>query len=309
MSLITDIRYQQLGQLGETDPTALSPWLLQKLLDDCNRVGQHLFLNGPAQWWAEEPRGESIAAPVTVSSVTLTAGSKVVSAAGLTSSMHGCTVQCSGQNTQNRVFQTGASTYGLLMPHNGGTVSNGTMTVWNDCINLTDSSLVIIRPVMLAGLWELLPATNQGDLQSSPWRTFWSHEPQPRGGYPVSGYDRQAATPRQYLVDNSQLYDGGFVPQIRLNPMPDAQYQINWQQRRKFTKITAWTDTRTHIIPADYTESVYIPLVLERLVSLPQFQGSKDAVMADADDARTIMQALSDVQEERDIFVETRGAW
>lgn len=310
MALITDLRLQQLGAIGETDYAAISPWLQAKLLNDLNSVCEEIYGLGPAQWWAEYQAGETILAPVTLTGMTVTNGLKTFSGSGLTSRMHGATVQVSGQSTQNRIFQTGASTWELLMPHQGTTTSSAQITVYHDCLNLTDTTLRVIRPVMIEGLWELLPVDSAADLRQPAWYRYPSHNIVPMGsGYPATGWDRQAATPTQYYVDNTQLYGGAFIPQLRLNPLPDATYQISWQERQKFSKVADWTDTRSYIIPHAYHESVLIPLLLEKLMRMPSFMGDKDTAAADAAKARTVLAALSDVQEERDVMISVAGGY
>lgn len=309
MSLVTTLRDQQLGALGETDIDALSPWLARKLMDDINAVGQEVYAKGPAQWWREVEKGDTLLAPVTLSSVTVTANSKALSAAGLTTRMHGATVQCSGQSTQNRIFQTGALTWEFLFPHTGTTAANATLTVYHDCLNLTDSVLRIIRPVLIRGVWELQPVESPADLQMAAWYRYPSHNDFLPRGYPVSGWDRQSATPTHYYVDSTQLYGGSYVPQIRVNPLPDAQYSLSWLQRDKFSKIESWNDTRTTIVPHEFNESVLIPLLLARLTRLGNFQGNVEETIRQATVATELLATLSEVQEQKDVVVDVSNQW
>jgi hypothetical protein len=309
MSLIGTIRARQLSQLGidhidvGTTPD-MPPAKLSALMDDINAVAQHLFLNGPGAFWGEGPQGDRLRAPATLSAVTSTDGSKTVACASFAAYMHGCTIRFNGE--WNRLFQTGASIWELMIPSNV-TSSSGTMVVYHDCLNLTDTSLALSK-VILDNYWELDPVNNLADLEIPFWNSLTVKVTPPSVSFGPWGRDRQIDTPRQYGIDGTQLYGGSYVTQLRVNPLPNAAYPIHWTQREKFNKVTAWSDARTVIIPHGYDESVFIPLVLERLLGRADFEGDKAVIAADADRARKVMEDLSAPQQ-RNVRLITRGVW
>ncbi len=310
MSLIGTLRARQLSQLGidhvdiGTVPDMPAAKLMA-LMNDINAVAQDLFLSGPGVFWGEGPKGNRLKAPAALSAVTSTDGSNTVACASFAAYMHGCTVRFNGE--WNRLFQTGASTWELMVPANV-TSASGTMTVYHDCLNLTDSSLMLSK-VILDNYWELDPVNNLAELEIPFWNSLTVRITPPQVSFGPWGRDRQIDTPRAYGIDGTQLYSGEFVTQIRVNPLPNAAYPIHWTQREKFTKVTAWSDARTVLIPHGYDESVFIPLVLERLVSRADFEGDKAAIVADADRARKVMTDLSNPQQQLHVRFGIRGVW
>lgn len=285
MSLLTDIREQQFLQIGE-DVDSIEARSLARLLNDINSTAQSLYSSaGAGAFWGEGPQGNRLKAPATLT-VGLTVDSKTVTGS-FSAYMHGCSVQVGGE--WNRLFQTGASTWELLIPA-AATNAAALMIVYHDCLNLTDASIAISR-LILDGYGELGVVNNLADLETPGWSSFTV-------GRPVLPWwrDREIDTPRQYAIDGTMLYGGSFIAQIRFNPVPDKAYAVHWTQREKFSKIASWADTRTTIIPHDYHESVFIPLVLEKLLKHPGFEGDKDAIEGEATLAREIMTTLSEPQ-------------
>lgn len=292
-TLILEIRAQQLSQIGidhdePIDPD-MPPAQLKRLMNDINAVGQWLFLNAPASWFHEKPKGSRFRAPQTLSSVTTTDGSKVIACVSFAEYMHGCTVRLFDE--WNRIFQTGASTWELMIPANQTTAA-GTLTLYHDCLNLTDASIAINR-VILDDYWELQPANNVADLEIPFWNSLTTTVTPPQVAYGPFGRDRQIDTPRQYGLESSQLYGGSYVPLLRVNPLPNSAYPLHWQERQKFTKVASWDDSRTTIVPHEYHESIFMPLVLERLALDPGFQGDKASLVAQGNQARADLAILS----------------
>lgn len=309
MSVIGDVRARQLSQIG-IDHSNISSLpdipaaQIQALMADINAVGQYVYTAGPGAWWGEGPAGDRIKAPATLT-VGTTADSKTVTGSFLTY-MHGCTVYLAGE--WNRVFQTAASTWQLLFPA-AATNAAASAVVYHDCLNLTDTSISISH-VNLDGYGYLLPANSTADIEVPLWYGFTPRAGmQPQVSYSAWTVERQVDIPRQYAIDGTQLYGGSYITQIRFNPLPNATYALHWTQKEKFTKVTAWSDSRTTIIPHEYTESVFIPLVLERLLGHPAFEGDKDVIREQANLAREIMQTLSRPQERRDVRLGTSGVY
>lgn len=297
MSLISDIRDQQLLQIGE-DVSSMDDALSARLMGDINAVGQYLFSHGPGSWWGEGPQGDRLKAPATVT-VGTTEASKTVTGS-FSTYMHGCTVRLAGE--WNRIFQTAVSTWELMIPA-AATNASASMVVYHDCLNLTDSSITLSH-VMLDGYGYLEPANSNADLEVPLWYGFTPNAPT-RLSHSAWTIERQVDIPRQYGIDGTQLYGGSFVAQIRVNPLPNTAYAIHWTQKEKFSKVADWADTRTTLIPHEYTESVFIPLVLEKLLKHPGFEGDKDVIREEANLAREIMQTLSRPQERRDVRFNT----
>jgi hypothetical protein len=309
MAIVQDCRTLILDALGESSITDLRAGLQARLLVDLNAVMQEIYGMNPGKWWAEKENGETLLAPVTLSSMTVTAASKSFSGSGLTARMHGCTVSVSGQTTQNRIFQTGASTWEFLMPHDGSTASNATITVYHDCLNLPDASMQIIRPVILERFWELLPVDDSSGLRLPSWVVFPSHDTfSSDSSYPANGWDRSYGTPSHYYVDKAQLYGGTWVLQIRVNPMPNVAYQLRWREKATFTAIASFADTRTVLIPKSYEASILYPLIYERLMDLPNFQLDKQVTADRALGARRMLAELSHTQTPSDVFINSSEA-
>lgn len=301
MALITDIRAQQFLQIGE-EVASIDAALLARLMNDINAVGQYLFTTGPGSWWQESPSGDRLKAPATLT-VGTTANDRTVTGS-FSAYMHGCTVRLAGE--WNRIFQTGASTWQLLVPA-VATNAAASMVVYHDCLNLTDTSIVI-SDVLLDGYGHLQPANSVTDLEIPMWYGF-TPSPTTQIQFGAWTVERQVDIPRQFAIDGTQLHGGSFVAQIRVNPLPNSAYAIKWTQREKFAKVTDWADTRTTIIPHEYTESVFIPLVLEKLLKHPAFEGDKDVIREEANLARDIMETLSRPQFRRDVKFSTSGVY
>lgn len=308
-AILPRLREQQFGHLGYNDtafvtpPTGIDPWLVQRLMDDINAVAQRIFA-ATVNFWATEGNGAFLPAPFTsvVADGAFVQGAKTITITGLTSAMHGCTCRLSGSNIFNQILQTGASTYALLYPHDGATTATGSITVYYDAIQLTTAAK-IVRPVVCENFNELDPATSEAEMRA-PAYLWQRHDGNRMGSYPLGSSQRDTGTPIKYFIESSKLYTGAQQPRMRVYPMPDQPLSITWRQITKFAPVAAWTDTRESVVPLDFHESIFIPLLMAKLTKLAQFQGDVTRTLEAAGEAEAMLRSISKPQVHKDNLIQ-----
>ncbi|MEI6870701.1 MAG: hypothetical protein WCL08_00325 [Verrucomicrobiota bacterium] len=303
MSIITTLRDDLLGLAGFEDPSGAPQSLLSRILSDINSVGQRLQTRTPDSWWSMDDGSALLHEPTLISALVLTNGATTLTGTGLASWMHGCSVQLSGEAHYNEIRLSG-STYGLRIPYSGGTVANGTGTVYNDAINLTRASIKVLLPVSIPQRWQLEPAANISDLRNNAivaphYRDAQSVQ------YPFFWQFMRTGVPTTYLVEPSPQATGEVLERIRIYPLPDTTYPLVWKQQLTFTPVTSFADTRPLICPHAYHDSVFLPLMRKSFLGSQYYKGSSFAanlILAEAKQAEDILETLG-TKFDKDVFM------
>lgn len=290
--------------------------LLNRVLYDINAVRQSIWCGNRTEWLIRGRDAETLRAPSVQTGVTLTAGARTLSGGAFAAWMDGCTCQCAGEPVQNRIVQTAVSTWTLEAPFRGTTTAVGTITVYADVLTLAAAIRSVDRPVELEGIHELQPMRNAANLRRSAWPTYGfpgytaNFDYRDLGGYITLSGPRTARTPLTYLIEAALLYGGATVLRIRIDPMPDIEYTLRWNQCKLPAAITDVTDTTSSLTPHAVEESTFLPLLRDRLKSHPSFSGDKAEIAKDASLARdSIMNAIAIGRRHLDSYIDASESW
>lgn len=258
MSLVTDIRDDLLGLLRATAANADAA-TLARVLNDINAAVQRVYELGP-DFWSVTSSGAQVRAPVSLTGLTLANGETTLSGGSFATWMHGCTVQLAGEEQQNEIRQTGASTYALAVPYQGSSTAAGTGTVYHDAINLAATVTKIEPPVYIPGKWELIPAESPRD-QYEP--NYWTTDHGRRRGSHASflwDTEKDTGTPEIYQLERNLTYENAITARLRLAPLPDAAYALKYRQRHAAYRVTSLSDTVANLVPHGYNETLLLPI-------------------------------------------------
>lgn len=273
--------------VGVTTLAAAPIALRNRILSDMNKTLQKLWTMVP-QWWNEDTQAERLRAPVAVSGLGLTNGAKTIS--GLADAwMAGCTIAIEGQEFQN---QLGAITE-LVNPYTGPTTANGSAIVYQDAINLGETIAGVLPPVILLGERELASLRGRRDV-----RTFSQH-----GGHrdeqlliePTSywiGENRDVDVPIGYYVERA-VVSNRVINRLRLSPLPDREYVVQFQVRLEAPRLTA-IDSTVLRVPQQYVDSIFLPMLRLAFASWPEFknQGNTSYIRDDSNEALQLIAKL-----------------
>lgn len=315
---VASVAQDLLGLLGYEGPGNASASVLQRILTDIQTVRESLFLKAGVDRITKESTGALLAAPLTLPNITFTQGAKAMSGAGLTAAMDGCTCMAGADKAQNRLVQTGVSTFTLQAPYNGANTTTAALQIWFDCLPIDPLALSIERPIELENYYELMPLASPAELRASSWSgtvgvpnigyndygRMWNMA---AGGYPTVATARQAAPPVAYLIEWFTHYSGIQMPRLRVDPLPDQVYTLRWWQRKIPAPITTITDTTSLLIPHGMDASIFLPMVRLEMADHPQFTGDDRKIAASAQRAERRLLKMSRAQPMKDIFIQNNG--
>lgn len=297
-------------ETGETTIAGASDSKKRRLAADLTRALKRIYDLAPHLF--KEPHTTLLYASQT-GTIAATNGSTVVTApTGFTMPLNGNTIQLSGDNVFNEIYQTATSplTYRLVYPFQGttGTVS---ATAWHDCIALPNAYRVH-DPVMLNGYLELTPLSNAeefnryGGFTWSDYGIFANFQPRRRdSGQPAAYWVEERSLP-------SMLTRAKF---LRITPMPSTSYGFRCEGTQlppEVTPASFGTDTnddatRTFAMPGDHEETVLRPIFLYYWSMSPYFSNPEKAqqIKEDYIEAIDILQSWV-CQQNRNITFERR---
>lgn len=148
----------------------------------------------------------------------------------------------------------------LVYPYAGSSGSGMAARVFCDCLALPQSVSSIAPPVVVAGEHELAPLRGQRDRQSP----YSIAEPQDED------------VPTGYLIERGPLSSGLIALRMRLFPLPDKEYSLQFNVRAEippFTNLTADAG-KTIPVPQNYAESVFMPLLRYQFSTWKHFEAS-----------------------------------
>jgi hypothetical protein len=299
---------------GIETPAMAQPSLQRFVLNSINAVRKNLFLKDPAKTIIKIRTGAVVFAPTVVNNMGVTQYSTALTGT-FQSWMDGCTVNVSGDDNQNKLIKTGASTWALEAPYTGAT---GTVegTVFNDAITLSQLVASVERPIEVENQTELLPLNDDAALRGSAWsvgtsstdygRLAWDTRP---GGYPSVSMPRQSATPIFYKMETAQLVGGFTAPRIRIDPMPDKIYVVKWWERKLPADITTATDTTSVLTPAGMDESIFLPMMAELAIEHPQCTMNAKIAQMGSSRAQGVLNSVTRQQPWRDWNIDVKAGF
>ena len=230
--------------------TSLSLTEQNDVLQAANAALMRLY-NALPEYLREQTQGFTLAAPVTLTNISVTAGSTAVSSGVFSPTQIGCSVLIAGDPSYNQILGTSQ----LRNPYNGPTGVAATVTVYGDALYSTTYPFdrVIGNPTY----------TNTGQVSLSPMNIGRQN------GESNWILNTGPAMPRawwmQYL-GNSQGALPGAV--LKFLPFPDQAYPIKirmsfWPLRLLQQDIQAAT---TLTVPDQFLETALIPMAVKDLM-------------------------------------------
>lgn len=231
---------------------------MDSLISGLNAALEEVWEAAPASMF-QRPFGAALRAPTTVS-VAVTSGSTAATITTWAAWMEGCTIRLGGDSADNEISHQNV----LMRPYDGttGTVSG---TVYGDCVPFTESALTdssdishVIEPVRLVGRYCLTAAADRSDFYRRSGLIHFGNGP-----YFVSTpgtvvqWNKLIGMPSFYFVENANRTTA-YTTHLRVNPMPDVAYVLEWQARIK-PPVYAVTDAYSG---TDYNTDVGTTIVL-----------------------------------------------
>lgn len=241
---------------------------MEEALITLNAALQEVCAEGPSAL-TEKPISEVLRPPAQIT-LNATQYSKTVSAVtGWASWMKGCTVRIQGDAQDNRLL----SETELQSPFMGNTGTGTGATVYGDTLPLPSNYLNIIGPIELPDRRLVLvpdPSAYR-DLQKRDNTGLVTYE-----SY-GSFQNKMMGTPEIAFVDADYNAALTYLPiYLRVNPMPDRAYPIGFRVKCKPTLFTMadieegdYTTDPGSTIPLEWTESVLLPVALQRWTAHP----------------------------------------
>lgn len=283
MNTNAEIYADLLGYFGVEDishATADQPEQVRKAV---NAAIQKLYARGPD--WLRVSRGSgALMAPVALSGLTFTHGSKVVAGAGITPEMVGQTVIIGGERGTNEfVSQTQLSN-----PILGGSTAGGTAMLYFDAVPMDPQTVMAVGgQVVMDGSIPLIESYHQEGGESRMRFDYqWL-----RGNPAVT-----VGVPEIYWVETMPVQSGGyFANRLRVYPAPREAHLIEWRGSA-FPATVSLADLQNAAkfipVPGGMHESIFLPIARAELAKFPNFQLSKvDLVKGEA------VQAFADLKD------------
>lgn len=313
---VAEAQLDLLGLIGIEDPAFASPQVNTRILVDINAILQKIYTMLPP-WWTTETVGELIQAPVQRTGIQVTYGSKTVTtpvAGTLPAWSLRCTIRFSGDAVDNEIasLDDTGTTFQTKLPYSGVSGSV-TATIYGDCLNLDPSVAAISPPVVILGEHELIALRGQRDIQT--FSPSIGHNRSPVSGQALDSYvvaeQRDVDVPIGYLVESGFNPLGQTVTALRVSPLPDKAYTLQFDKKKLPPRIQSLTPGTDLIpVPQEYAESIFLPLLRYQFTSQKQFEASgiKAYLKQQHDDAFALLSRLKP-QSDRAGYVRTSQSW
>lgn len=292
MAIVQDLHLNLLGMIGIEAAGDADDQTNTDVLDAINAALQEIRSFGDFIF-GEVEASAYVNAPASLTGLTLTQGAKTLSGGTLSSWMHSCTVVLSGDGYQNRIVQTGASTYALLKPYMGTTTAAGTGTVYHDAVLLDDEVSDIRPPVLLAGEQELFPAAGHGDLMTNSYYTTDHGRRRPWSAWPAD-VNKTVGTPEMYKAEENIAYTGKSGTRMAFDKLPVQAGRVDFYTRQCAVRVANLDSTVAYLVPHNYNESVLYPIARYRfgLVN-PHLDGNSRGLETQYNAAYQVLQSMA----------------
>lgn len=245
------------------------------------------------------PSGGLLAAPLSVTGLTVTAGSVTISGfSAFTADMRGCTIRITGSSYDHEIVS--ATT--ISRPFDGPSGSGLGATVYSDCIPLASTIANVLEPVMIPSIGVVDLANSRSEFMTG-YRNYASG---PRSGYaqavsPYSmNYTKLVGRPERWMCE--ERYDSTSASTLllmRFYPMPSQLYSVVFEQIMKPPVYTAadidsddgGTDPQT-IIPFGGVEQRLLPVLRKKWMAHYSFNQPAEVRAQINDDYQTALASL-----------------
>lgn len=277
----------------DNDGSQLSRGKTSAIIADCaayiNASMQEVADKAPHLF--KKTSGGILGAPLSVTGLTVTAGSTAISGfSAYSSSMRGCTIRISGSSYDHEIVSAAE----ISRPFDGTGGSGLGATVYFDCVPLATTVATIIEPIMIPSIGVVNLANSRDQFLTG----LSSYASGPRSGMPHAvtpysmNFTKLVGRPERWMCE-----EGGYDPTntttlllLRFYPMPSQLYSVVWQQIMKPPVYTAadidsddgGTDPQTPI-PFDGVEQRLMPVLRKKWMSHYSFDQS-DAVKSEIND-------------------------
>lgn len=282
------------GLIGVEELALAGTPTLNRIISDINAELQYLWTLIP-HWWSAEPTGAIVRAPQTLSGITATFGSKTVTLTAPDTWMVGCTLLFDGEEFQNQLVAYTGTTGTLLRPYAGATGSGKSAILYNDCFVQATTTSAILPPVLLLGEGELIGLSGRRDLRRYSSNSTYATNHGLAGDMGAAAENMDIGRPIAYYVETYSNPTTRLTNlRLRLAPLPDKQYLLEYQSRTEAPRITTLNSSTSIPVPQQYVDSVFMPMLRKRFASWKNFntQGIKGVLDEQYNQAIQILDRL-----------------
>ncbi|MFZ5805847.1 MAG: hypothetical protein ACOY3I_01375 [Verrucomicrobiota bacterium] len=207
------IRNDLLSYASIDDPTKTPALVRSRILNDINAALQDIYTWGPS-FLKEKSFSFALSAPRAISGKTFSQSSTVMSGGtSISEDMIGCTLRIATETEDNEIVDTTT----LQNPFQGTTTTDGSGTVYGDCVIFPEEVASIIGPVWLNNKYKLQALRGRNELL----------------GF-ASNQRMDIGVPRFYWIESY-----GFQQRLRIYPMPESSYTLRFDAQLKAPQLLA----------------------------------------------------------------------
>lgn len=264
-SIIHRLRDRALGLMQLEDISHAPVALTDRIIDDANRAHAKISAFLDDTFHFEEQRGVFVQ-PITTLTATVTRGLFTLGSFSGQSWMNGCTCMVGDSVIYNRLRKNpGTGTFELALPFLGTSGAGVQVQIWHDAVSLPADVMRIKGPFRYDN--NVLQVTDAKYLRD------------------IIGQQRTVGIPTQFAEITMHGGDEAQFLALLLDQIPGGNSVISYTAVGRIANFTSLDDTREHTVPFDLEASILFPLFSFYLSSFPLFEGSKEELGTDFQEA------------------------
>lgn len=271
--MIHRLRDRALGLMGLEDISHAPAALTNRIIDDCNRAHAKISSFLDDTYHFEDVRGVYVQ-PAVTTTVDATRGSlTIANLSGSAAWMNGCTCQVGDSTTPNRLRKNlDSGAFELALPHMGATGTGVQIQIWHDSVQLPTDVLRIKGPFK--------------------YDTTWIYPCEARDIRHNFGDAAMPGMPTRFAEITVRGGDAAQYHALLLDQIPAGNSVITYTAVGKIANFADLNDAREHTVPFDMEASILFPIFSFYLAGFPLFEGSKDELSRDYEEAHLCLQRL-----------------
>lgn len=290
LSYINIKSFQPISGLNALNRPVITPDDVSKVLTAINGALEVCFTDAPAEFKKQDR--SALFHEITTVTVAITTMTNA-GVGTLPAWMLGCTCTFPGDPVQNRIVGISGTAIAFLYAYTG-TSGSLPLTVYSDAALLAADVKTVGEPVQI-------PQPSRRLVNAGEKQRFDRYSYQEESRYaPFTIINKAAGLPIYYYVDTFYNPDAERVPIfLRLNPMPFAAVQVNYQAELHPQLITAadlynsgdWTadpGRKFTSIPAVWVDSCFLPICRKMFAAHPSFKNQEAKKEIDQQYAKAI---------------------
>lgn len=267
----------------------------QEMLDSLNASIQAISAFAPLNWYHTDEHSDIIRAPLSAEFTGMSQGSKDFSWSliGTSAWAYECAVKIPGDSSINRIKKK-ISGQELLLPYMGSS-SSVNVTIYNDVIQMPSNFMRMKGDVSIIGSSKIgIVYTND---QLGPNRE--------------DGSPQFIGKPTLARVIARIGSGSTRAAYLKLNSLPDTISRIHFEYYSRSPNVNSFDDVRSDIIPYEFTESVLIPIALQKLAEMTSLVSDSrlQRIQSSAESAYSILREVADAEGGSSPGVMRTGMW